>query len=205
MTGKIFRSTILVAAIVLLCSIGIILGCLYDYFDDVQLRQLKDELSIAAVGTEQKGVDFLEKLDSDRFRITWISADGAVLYDTHAATDDMENHADREEVKEALKTGAGSASRQSKTLLEKTIYEATRLSDGTVLRISVSQRTLVTLVLGMLYPMIVVVLIATVLSAVLAKRMSKKIVEPLYRLDLEHPMENDTYEELSPLLNRLDH
>ena len=204
MTSKIFRSTIIVAAIVLLCSLGIIMGCLYDYFDDVQVDQLKDELSIAAVGTEQNGQDFLKELDSDRFRVTWIAADGTVLYDTHADASTMENHANREEIKEALHSGTGNASRRSATLLEKTIYEAKRLSDGTVLRISVNQATLAILVYGMIHPVVLVAIIAIALSSILAKRMSKRIVEPLNKLDLEHPLENDTYGEISPLLNRIN-
>lgn len=204
MTSKIFRSTVLVAAIVLLCSLGIIMGCLYDYFDNMQADQLEDELSLAVIGTEQEGLNFLEQVESDRFRITWVAADGTVLFDTHADAAAMENHADRAEIRQALLTGYGSSSRDSSTLLEKTIYEARRLSDGTVLRISVSQKTLAVLVFGMLHPLAVVALIAIILSAVLASRMSKKIVEPLNRLDLEHPLENDTYEELSPLLGRIN-
>lgn len=204
MTSKIFRSTILVAAIVLLCSLGLIMGCLYDYFDTVQVNQLKDELSLAAAGTEQGGLAFLESVESDRFRITWVAADGVVLYDTQASAGQMENHGNREEIREALKSGYGSASRHSETLLERTIYEAKRLSDGTVLRISISQTTLVILVFGMLHPVLVVAVIAIILSAVLAKRMSKKIVEPLNQLDLEHPLENEAYEEISPLLRRIN-
>ena len=203
MTSKIFRSTIFVAAMVLLCSLSVILGVLYDYFDDVQISQLKDELSIAAVGTEEGGLNFLQKVASDRFRLTWIAADGEVIYDTHADGQTMENHADREEVREALRLGSGSAARRSNTLLKRTVYEAKKLSDGTVLRISVSQQTLMILVVGMLHPVCVVAVFAIILSAVLAKRMSKKIMEPLNDLDLEHPLENDTYEELSPLLNRI--
>ena len=203
MTQKIFRSTILVAAVVLLCSLGFILGCLYDYFDAVQTSQLKDELSVAAIGTEQGGMAFLERLESNRSRLTWVAADGTVLYDTHADAAQMENHADREEIREALSTGTGNASRHSNTLLERTVYEAKRLSDGTVLRISVSQQTLMILVVGMLHPMCVVALFAIILCAFLAKRVSKKIMEPLNGLDLEHPLENNTYEELSPLLNRI--
>ena len=203
MTSKIFRSTVFVAAIVLLCSLGCILGCLYDYFDAVQTSQLKDELSVAAIGTEQGGMGFLEQLESNRSRLTWVAADGTVLYDTHTDASQMENHAQREEIQEALKTGSGNAARNSNTLLERTVYEAKRLSDGTVLRVSVSQQTLMILMVGMLHPVCVVALIAIILSAVLAKRMSKKIMEPLNNLDLEHPLENDTYEELSPLLNRI--
>ncbi len=203
MTSKIFRSTVLVAAIVLLCSLVCIMGCLYDYFHSAQVSQLKDELSIAAVGTEEGGLSFLQKMKSNRFRLTWVAEDGVVLYDTGADASLMENHADREEIQEALRSGTGESLRHSNTLLEQTVYEAKRLSDGSVLRISVSQQTLMILVVGMLHPVCVVALIAIILSAVLARRMSKKIMEPLNDLDLEHPLENDTYEELSPLLNRI--
>ena len=203
MTNKIFRSTVFVAVIVLLCSLIIIMGALYGYFDGVQTAQLRDELSLAALGTEESGLDFLQNVESSRFRLTWVAGDGSVIYDTHADASTMENHADREEIREAHETGFGEAIRESDTLLERTVYEAKRLNDGSVLRISVSQKTLMILVVGMLHPVCLVALIAIILSAILANRMSKKIMEPLNNLDLEHPLENDTYEELSPLLNRI--
>ena len=203
MTNKIFRSTILVAAVVLLCSISIIMGVLYGYFNDVQTSQLKDELSLAAIGTEGSGLSYLEKVDSKRFRITWIDEAGWVIYDTHADTSSMESHIDREEIREAMETGSGSAVRKSDTLLERRVYEAVRLEDGTVLRISIDRQTMTILILGMLQPMCLVLLVAVILSAVLSNRMSQKVMEPLNGLDLEHPLENDTYEELSPLLNRI--
>ncbi len=203
MTSKIFRSTILVAAVVLLCSLGIIMGVLYGYFNQVQIAQLRDELSLAAIGTEEYGLEYLEKVDSTRFRITWVRADGSVRYDTHADTVGMENHMDREEILEALKYGAGSAVRRSDTILERSVYEAVRLGDGSVLRISIDQQTMTVLIFGMLRPVGLVILIAIVLSAVLSARMSRKVMEPLNDLDLENPLENDTYEELSPLLNRI--
>ena len=204
MTSKIFRSTILVAMIVLLCAISIILGVLYNYFDGVQMGQLRDELRLAAVGTEESGLAFLERLDSDHFRLTWVAADGSVIYDTHADVSDLENHADREEIREAFQTGTGEDFRYSNTLLERTAYEAQRLSDGTVLRISTSQRTLMILLVGMLHPLCIVIIIAIALSALLAGRMAKRIVDPLNSLDLETPLSNDTYEELSPLLRRIN-
>ena len=204
MTSKIFRSTILVAIIVLLCAISIILGVLYNYFDGVQMGQLRDELRLAAVGTEESGLAFLERLDSAHFRLTWVAADGSVIYDTHADASDLENHADREEIQEAFDTGTGEDFRYSNTLLERTAYEAKRLSDGTVLRISTSQRTLMILLVGMLHPLCIVIVIAIALSALLAGRMAKRIVEPLNNLDLERPLANDTYEELSPLLRRIN-
>lgn len=204
MTSKIFRSTIFVAMIVLLCAIGIILGVLYSYFDDVQMGQLRDELRLAAIGTEESGLSFLKKIDSDHFRLTWIAPDGSVIYDTHADVSTLDNHADRKEFREALLTGTGRDSRYSITLLERTAYEAKRLSDGSVLRISVNPKTLMILLVGMLHPMCVVIAIAIALSALLASRMAKRIVGPLNDLNLEQPLSNDTYEEISPLLRRIN-
>lgn len=204
MTSRIFRSTVSIAAIILLCSLFIIVGVLYGYANDVQVMQLKDELSLAAIGTERSGIDFLNQVEARRFRVTWIRSDGSVIYDSHVVdTEQMENHLQREEIQSALHYGSGSAVRRSDTLLERQIYEAKRLSDGSVLRISVSQQTLMALMAGMLGPACLVAVLALILSAILARRTAKKIVEPLNRLDLEHPLENDTYEELSPLLYRI--
>ena len=136
MTSKIFRSTIFVAALVLLCSLVTVMGVLYSHFTQVQVAQLKDELSLAVTGTEQYGNAFLENVEADRFRVTWIDTDGTVLFDTWVDQTAMENHADREEIREALQTGAGSAVRTSSTLTEQTFYEAQRLQDGTILRVS---------------------------------------------------------------------
>ena len=203
MTSKIFRSTVLVAVIVLLCSLGVVLGVLYNHFSGVQVEQLKDELSLAVTGTEQYGNAFLENVEADRFRVTWIDTDGTVLFDTQVDQTTMENHADREEIQEALQTGSGSAVRTSSTLTEQTFYEAKRLADGTVLRISTSQKAAWFLMIGMLWPLTLIAALAIALSAFLARRMAKKIVEPLNALDLEQPLKNKTYEEISPLLYRI--
>ena len=203
MTSKIFKSILSVAIAVLMASLVIITGVLYQYFGTMQENQLKDELSLAVEATEQLGESYLEKLDPARYRLTWVEADGEVIFDSHADISTMENHANREEIKEALISGKGSSTRQSSTLTEQTIYEAVRLNDGSVLRISVSRATALVLVLGMLQPIAVVLVIAIVLSAWLAHRMAKRVVEPLNKLDLEKPMENDAYEELSPLLHRI--
>lgn len=204
MTKRIFRSTLLVAVVVLLCSLGLILGLLSHSFNNVQLRQLRDELQIAAAGTALGGTAFLSELDAIDYRVTWIAADGTVLYDTDADAGAMTNHADRQEFLQALETGTGRSIRQSETLLERTVYEALRLADGSVLRISRSQHTMLQLVLDMLSPAIVIVTVAAILCALLAHRISRRIVEPLNSLDLEHPLQNDAYEELSPLLRRLN-
>ena len=203
MTSKIFRSTVLVAVIVLLCSLGIVMGVLYNHFTGVQVQQLKNELSLAVTGTEQYGNAFLENVEAKRFRVTWIDTDGTVLFDTQADQTVMENHADREEIREALETGSGSAVRTSATMTEQTYYEAQRLRDGTVLRISTNQASALSLMIGMLRPIVLVAVLAIGLSLILARRMAKNIVEPLNRLDLEHPLKNDVYEEISPLLHRI--
>ena len=203
MTSKIFKSILSVALAVLMASLIIITGVLYQYFGTTQEAQLRDELSLAAEATEQLGESYLNNLDSDRYRLTWVGADGTVIFDSHADAASMENHASREEIKEALVSGTGSSIRHSATLTEQTIYEATRLNDGSVLRISVSRATALLLVLGMIQPIVIVLVIAIALSAWLAHRMAKRVVEPLNKLNLEKPMENDAYEEISPLLHRI--
>ena len=204
MTKKIFKSILIVAGTVLLASIVIIMGCLYEYFSNIQKDKLADELDIAASAVELYGTDYLKNIDSERYRITWIQADGKVIYDTQAGADSMENHADRQEVKQALAEGEGSSSRYSDTLMEKTSYYARLLDDGSVLRVSTTYATAGLLVLGMLQPILVVLIAALVLSGMLARRISKRIVEPMNSIDLDRPLENDTYEELSPLLNRIN-
>ena len=204
MTSKIFRSTVLVAVIVLLCSLGVVMGVLHNHFTQVQVEQLKDELSLAVTGTEQYGNAFLENVEADRFRVTWVDTDGTVLFDTQADQTIMENHADREEIREAMVTGSGSAVRNSSTLTEQTYYEARRLQDGTVLRISTNQASAWALMMDLLWPIILIAVLAIGLSLLLARRMAKNIVEPMNNLDLEHPLSNDTYEELSPLLRRIN-
>lgn len=198
MTKKIFQSILLVAGCVLLASLLIIMGFLYDYFGGVEENQLRDELSLAAAAVEDGGTDYLSRLTADRCRLTWIAADGSVLYDTRTDAESLENHASRAEVSQALATGTGESTRYSSTLMEKTMYYAQRLDDGTVLRISISRATV-----GMIQPLLIVLIVALILSGLLARRLSRRIVDPLNSLDLEHPLDNDAYEELSPLLKRI--
>ncbi len=203
MTKKIFQSILLVAGCVLLASLLIIMGFLYDYFGGVEENQLRDELSLAAAAVEDGGTDYLSQLTADRCRLTWIAADGSVLYDTKTDAESLENHASRAEVSQALATGTGESTRYSSTLMEKTMYYAQRLDDGTVLRISISRATVGMIAVGMIQPLLIVLIVALILSGLLAKRLSRRIVDPLNSLDLEHPLDNDAYEELSPLLKRI--
>ena len=204
MNKRIFRSILLVAGVVLLASFLIILDCLYGYFGNLQEGQLRDELSLAVSAVEEEGESYLSRLKPENYRLTWVGEDGGVLYDTQADAGQMENHGDRTEIQDALRLGQGQSSRYSSTLMEKTLYFARRLKDGSVLRISVSRATAWRLVLGMLQPVLVVLAAALILSGLLAGQLSKKIVEPLNHLDLEHPLDNECYEEISPLLNRIN-
>ena len=203
MTKKIFQSILLVAGAVLLASLLIIMGFLYDYFGGVEENQLRDELSLAAAAVEDGGTDYLSQLTADRYRLTWIATDGSVLYDTRTDAESLENHASRAEVSQALATGTGESTRYSSTLMEKTMYYAQRLADGTVLRISISRATVGMIAVGMIQPLLIVLIVALILSGLLARRLSRRIVDPLNSLDLEHPLDNDAYEELSPLLKRI--
>ena len=205
MTKRIFRATLLVGVAVLIASLALVMGVLYSYFGRVQESQLRDELSLAAVGVEKNGTDYLRALQSHQYRITWVRADGTVVYDTQVDAETMENHAQRQEIQQALAAGEGESSRYSSTLLQKTVYYAQRLPDGTVLRLSAVRVTAGVLVLNMLQPILLVLAAALILSGVLAGRRARRITEPLNRLDLEHPLENDTYEELAPLLRRMEH
>lgn len=211
MSKKIFYSTLTIAAAVLLASLVVIMGCLYEYFSTVQVNQLKDELRLAAYAVEESGQEYLERLTqrdyrytwTPDYRLTWIASDGSVLFDTAEPARDMENHGNRTEVREAFAAGESSSVRYSETLTQRTLYDARLLNDGTVLRISVSQVTVLALVLVMVQPILLVAVFAVILSAVLANRMAKRIVRPLNTLDLDHPLENNAYEELSPLLRRI--
>ncbi|MGN0687458.1 MAG: ATP-binding protein [Oscillospiraceae bacterium] len=203
MTSRIFRSIFSTSVIVLAAAIIIITGFLYSYFNSIQVKGLKDALSVASAGTEQMGADYLVGLSDHSYRFTWIAADGEVLFDSMAEKAQMDNHLDREEISEAFMSGWGSSTRHSATLTEETLYEAKLLSDGTVLRISTDRASVLTLLLGMLHPIVVVIVIAVVISAILADKMAKRIIEPLNKLDLDNPTENNAYEEISPLLIRI--
>ena len=204
MAGKILRSILVVVIAALLASLAVVTGVLYRYFGNFQQSQLRDELHLAVNATQMLGRDYLEASYTEQHRLTWIAADGDVLYDSHADEGEMENHADREEIREAFADGSGSSTRRSSTLTEQTIYEAARLSDGSVLRISISRASAVRLVLNTLPPILLIAAMAIALSVWLATRMAKRVVEPLNTLDLDNPMDNDAYEELSPLLRRIE-
>ncbi len=204
MTKRIFRSICLAAIGVFLASVALFLCVLYEYFGDVERGQLRAETELAARGVEYAGTAFFPDLSVKNYRITWIGADGQVLYDSQTDSDEMENHLEREEIREALETGSGESARYSATLMERTLYCARRLTDGTVIRLSVAQNTMLTLLLGMSQPLMIIAVIAVILSALLAYRLARHITAPLNRLNLGEPLQNGEYDELAPLLRRLD-
>ena len=203
MTKKIFRSILLTSLAVMLISLSIAFGCLYYYFGNMQEQRLDSELSLAAAAVAENGSGYLERLESGNLRLTLVNADGTVLCDTDADAAAMENHAGRKEIREAFASGKGESSRYSSTLTEKTIYRASLLPDGTVLRISVSHATAFALIAGIAQWFVLAALFAAVMSWFLAKQLSERIIMPLNQVDLEHPLENEAYEELSPLLSKI--
>ena len=204
MTKKIFRSIILAVIAVLILSFSVVTLLLYNHFSNVSSTQLTDELNLAVQGVELSGEEYLKELQSKNYRLTWVAADGTVLYDTEAESAAMDNHKDREEIREALNSGMGESERYSDTLTLKMIYRAEKLEDGSVLRISATQDSVVALLIDVLFPMIVIMILALILSAFLARWLSKSIVKPLNTLDLENPADNDVYEELSPMLTKIN-
>ncbi len=204
MTKRIFQSIFIVALSVFFASIALFMGVLYDYFSGVQYSQLRMQTNLAAQGAENEGISYFEGLDAQDYRITWIDMDGTVLYDSISDSAKMENHLERDEISRAISEGAGESSRYSVTLMERSLYCAKRLSDGTILRISVAQNTLFTLLLGMFQPICIIFAAAVILSLVLAFRLSRGIVKPLNDLNLDEPLNNQGYDELIPLLRRLD-
>ncbi len=204
MKKNIFKSICIAAAAVFLATMVIILGALYEYFSSTQQSQLKAQTELAAQGVEHEGIRYFDNYSSENPRITWVSKDGSVLFDSESNADSMENHSDREEIKQAQKNGYGESSRYSSTLTRRQIYSAKRLSDGSVLRLSGSHLTIPSLILIMFQPIVFVIIIACILAFVLASKLSKKIVKPLNSMNLDEPRDNQGYEELQPLLDRIN-
>ena len=202
MTTKIFQNTVLIAILVIILCTAMFLGILYGYFEDQVFDELASEAALAGHGFELEGQAYLEGVDTGN-RITLVAPDGTVLYDSLGNEDEMENHRNREEITEALENGTGAAARYSQIYLAKSLYYATRLSDGNVLRICCEQYTVMALLFDMITPLIWILLAALVLSGILASRLAKRITKPINELNLDHPSLNHTYKELAPLLSRI--
>lgn len=205
MKRQIFRSTCLVALLSVLAIFILITGGLYSYFTGVQFQQLKVETELVSKAVSDEGMSYFEDLtESDSYRITWIDSDGTVLYDNQENVSKMENHSQREEFKLAKKKGYGESERYSDTLIHRSLYSAQKLSDGSVIRLSTEQNSVFTLVLNMLQPVMWLLILVIAGSLFIANRISYRIVEPLNRMNVDHPMDGAPYVELEPLLKRID-
>lgn len=203
MTKKIFKSIMFVCALVLAVGLAAVMGILYSNFDGQMRKELSKEAAYLAYGVEQQGLDYLKNIKDKSARITYIDQDGTVLFDNEADVSEMKNHSDRTEFQKAEKYGAGESSRYSDTLSEKTIYYALRLKDGTILRVSGTQDSVLALVENLIFPLCGLLCLMLILSGIMASAISKRIVKPINELDLESPEENQIYEELSPLLSKI--
>lgn len=202
-TKKIFKSNIVVAAAVLIFGIACVMAILYQHFGKEINGELKKEASYLSYGVEQDGIDYLKQINEKDDRITYIAEDGTVLYDNMADAEAMENHSERKEVQEALKTGSGYAERTSETLSQKTIYYALRLPDHSVLRVSSTQFSVFVLLMELIPPIIGILIVMLIIAVIVSAHMANKIVEPINNLDLEHPEDNQVYDEVGPLLSKI--
>lgn len=205
MTKRIFKYMETTILLTLVAGFFAILLALYSYFGAVQINQLNGETDLAARGVETAGEDYLSSLilKNPATRITLIDQDGTVLYDNKADPATMENHSDRPEFQEAIQSGVGDSTRFSNTLTTEMLYSAKRLSDGKVLRIAESRNTVLTIAMGMVAPMLWIFVLLLIVNWISAMHVSKRIIEPLNNIDLDHPIDNDTYPEVSPLLRRI--
>ena len=203
MNKKIFRSSVAVALVVLLSSIVLIMGILFQYFENQLQSELESEANYIAYAVENQGLDYIENFtDSDK-RITLISPDGDVIADTSADESKLDDHSDRQEVVDAMKNGQGTSIRYSGTLAEKTVYYAMKMNDGNILRVSTTQYTVVTILISLLQPILIVFVVAIAVSFIMAQRISKSIIKPINALDLDNPSNNEPYDELAPLLRKI--
>ena len=203
MSKKIFKYIMLVSSLITILGLAFVVGILYHYFQGQLMSELKKEAVYISRGVESAGTDYLQQLNDENSRITYVDESGKVIYDNEANVESMDNHGHRKEIREAEINGEGADERMSSTLSEKTMYYAVRLENGNVLRVSSNQASVWMLLLQLLPPFVAVLILMLLLSGVFASRLSGKVVEPLNELDLEHPEENDAYDEVQPLLSKI--
>lgn len=203
MTHKIFRSTFITCIIVLAVCFFMTFGVLYSFFEGQTENELKSEIDYVSYSIKDNYKEFFETFLNKDKRVTLIAPDGTVIADTTADPKEMENHSDRREVIEAKENGDGKTERYSKTLTEKTYYYAKRLDDGNILRISTTQYSIITIMLGLVQPLIFIIVLALLLSFILSGRVSKNVIKPINSINLDNPENSETYEELSPLLHKI--
>lgn len=204
MRKKIFRTVALTMAVIMAIAMVIVILIVNHHFITVEENRMDTEAQLAAEGVAYGGENYLKSLAPHSYRLTWIDQDGSVLYDSEADPVTMENHKNRTEVKEAFTDGTGEDIRYSDTLAERTIYYAVKCDDGTVVRIAETYDTVGILTLRMLSPMLVLLILSILSSSLIANKLSKDIAKPINEVDLDHPLAQKTYEEITPLLTRID-
>ena len=202
MTGKILRISYLVAISALLASALLFFGVMYRDYEDGAFARLRAEEAAIAQGLGAVGSDYFDSFAPDD-RVTWIAANGTVLYDSAAPAQLLESHAGREEIDQALQTGEAQTSRYSKTLLQRTFYYAKLLEGGTVLRVSCTQNSLPAMILMLLTPFLWVATLVLILCGVLSYRLARQITKPLNAINPDNPAPLPSYPELTPLFDKL--
>lgn len=199
-----FRNAVAVSLAVCLMCIGVFAVYAHDRMSQSSRQCLRDEMGYIARGVEMSGLDYFTDLSAGQTRVTWVGQDGTVLYDSQASADEMENHADREEIQMAFRDGQGESQRYSRTLSKKTVNRAMLLADGTVLRLSVKEDTTLSVLGQMSVPIILMLVLAALWSVLTGIRGSRQIVRPINELDLQTPAQDAVYEELRPLVARIN-
>lgn len=202
MTGKILRISYLVAISALLASALLFFGVMYRDYEDGAFARLRAEAAAISQGLDAVGSDYFDSFAPDD-RVTWIAANGTVLYDSAAPAQLLESHAGREEIDQALQTGEAQTSRYSKTLLQRTFYYAKLLEGGTVLRVSCTQNSLPAMILMLLTPFLWVATLVLILCGVLSYRLARQITKPLNAINPDNPAPLPSYPELTPLFDKL--
>ena len=202
MTGKILRISYLVAISALLASALLFFGVMYRDYEDGAFARLRAEAAAISQGLDAAGSDYFDSFAPDD-RVTWIAANGTVLYDSAAPAQLLESHAGREEIDQALQTGEAQTSRYSKTLLQRTFYYAKLLEGGTVLRVSCTQNSLPAMILMLLTPFLWVATLVLILCGVLSYRLARQITKPLNAINPDNPAPLPSYPELTPLFDKL--
>lgn len=203
MDKKIFNSTFLTSLFILLISFVLIFVVLFNHSQKQLISELRSEAGYISYAVENEGAGYISNFDGDDKRITLVAADGTVLVDTSADVSTLDNHADRQEIKQAISDGYGTSTRYSDTMMKNTVYFAKRLSDGTVLRVSATQDSVFVLLLSLVYPLSIIIIVALIISLIISHRVSKSIIKPINELDLDNPAGNEAYEELTPLLKKI--
>lgn len=204
MKKKLFKNILLSMIVTLTVCMSLMILVLNKNFVKIEIGQLAKEATLASSGVENDGESYLESINDPDYRITWLDSAGNVLYDTQVNSATMENHSSREEFKKAMSEGEGSSIRYSSTMLQQNIYYAVKISDNTVLRVAETYDSVLSLTLRLLTPILWIYILAIAISGFLANYLAKRISKPINEIDLDHPLSKPSYEEIQPLLKRVD-